>query len=153
MEDWLEQVREKSPHRSGQRNRCSRNTKTLKKKLKRCSPMVKRLLQNLAEAYWSDSKRFIRISRIVPMEKPIGMNPISSLFSTFQETIGWRVRNIREMEFFEVTLIPKREGFCFEVTNEIKTDDTSEQQLKAALLRSAMLGPGSLDDPYSQPWV
>ncbi len=144
MEDWLQQVRRVAPQRSVQPS-IVESRKALRREFRRCSPLVKRLLTELSMTYWPKTpRRHLKLSSI-PVEDG-STNPVRLLWNRIRHLHGWRVVNVREDECFAVFLAWSSNGFCYELPNDFRTLDTSEEQLQDALCKAAISGAIAFDE-------
>jgi len=139
MENWLQQVSAASKQRNG----VARPDVRLRhrREFLRCTAMVRRALTDLARTYWpTTARRQLRVSHI-PIDPIDCRDPLSWIRNRFYNHGGWRVRNVRSKEAFEVFLASSPKGFFFELPSEYRTTDTSKEQLQDALCKHAIEGP------------
>lgn len=144
MEEWLEQVQRVAPSRSIKPS-ILESRRAMRREFRRCSPVVKRLLLKLGLTYWPDTpRRHLKLSSI-PFDDG-ARNPIIGFWNRMRHQHGWRVLNVREDECFAVFLTHTSKGFCYELPNDYRTTDTSEEQLQAALCKAALDGAIAVDE-------
>jgi hypothetical protein len=144
MEDWLQQVRRVAPQRLIQPS-IAESRKALRREYRRCSPLMKRLLSELATAYWPETpKRYLKQAAI-PIDDGTA-HPLVMIWNRIRHNYGWRVVNVQEDECFAVFLAWSSTGFCYELPNDFRTLDTSEEQLQDALCKAAISGPIAFEE-------
>jgi hypothetical protein len=144
MEDWLEQVRRAAPTRSNQPSIIEAR-RALRREFRRCSPLVKQLLSDMASIYWPTTpRRHLRMSWI-PLDDGT-LNPLVLFWNRIRYHHGWQILNVQEDECFVVFLARTSKGFCYELPNDLRTADTSVEQLQEALGKAALAGAIAWDE-------
>ena len=145
MNDWLQPIQEIAKTNQAQDTKLHSE---FKKEFRTVSRTVRRLLKELGQIYWQGTtpRWRIRVERVSACEYWMQPNRFLLMLDKYRNQQGWRVRNTVRDEFFEVLLIHNESGYRYELSHNLTTTDTSEEQLKEALCKMAALGPTTLDD-------
>ena len=140
MDSWLQQVSAASRRRTSNESAAAQ-LRRHREEFARCTPMVRDNLKLVATTYWPKTpRRCFRISSI-PTPETGASNTFTRIWNRFRNFHGWRIRNTRTKELFDVYLVKTSKGFCFELPDDYRTEGTSLENLQDALCKAALSGP------------